>query len=292
MMETPPWDPPSPEFSRQEQSMCDYRGWFVSPSTPAWGQLFMNSVTLYAHDAADVMDNDNYATMLESFVSTLSLWATQVNTKKVLVLDHLFLAKKWIISPKKALIMIHHTTQHGIHIVLHLPLSRQFRANDCQLWYKRSPHEMYSDTLFATTLYRRGSGVHRFLPPTLVCNTHSPWSWKVKPMKHCPFSFSGMGATCDNIWQCQRNGPWWVFFRKLKKALFHLRQIEPFISWSNETEREIKEPNKGSVKKLIKSGAPKRLCEDCPEFEPYLRSNMAQGIYKLDGEVPDSIMLG
>ena len=73
MMETPPWDPPSPEFSRQEQSMCDYRGWFVSPSTPAWGQLFMNSVTLYAHDAADVMDNDNYATMLESFVSTLSL---------------------------------------------------------------------------------------------------------------------------------------------------------------------------------------------------------------------------
>ena len=43
--------------------MFDYMAWFVSPNTPASGQSFINSVTLYAYGAADVMDDDNYATM-------------------------------------------------------------------------------------------------------------------------------------------------------------------------------------------------------------------------------------
>ena len=66
MVEAPPWDPSNPDYSQQEQSMFDYRGWFVSPNTPARGQLYINSVTAYAYDAANVMDDDNYATVLDS----------------------------------------------------------------------------------------------------------------------------------------------------------------------------------------------------------------------------------
>ena len=65
------------------------------------------------------MDDDNYATVLKSFDSTLSFGVAQVNTKKVLVLDHFVLAKKWGILPKKALNIIHCTTQLGVHTVLH-----------------------------------------------------------------------------------------------------------------------------------------------------------------------------
>ena len=72
-MEAPPWNPSSPDYSQQEQSMSDCRGWFVSSNTPAVGQLYINSVTLYAYDAADVMDDDNYATVLDSYVTTSSL---------------------------------------------------------------------------------------------------------------------------------------------------------------------------------------------------------------------------
>ena len=53
--------------------MFDYRGQFVSPKTPKRGQIFINSVILYAYDAADVMDYDKYATMLDSYVTTSSL---------------------------------------------------------------------------------------------------------------------------------------------------------------------------------------------------------------------------
>ena len=71
IMETPPWDLTSSDYSQQEQSMLDYRGRFVSPNTPATGQLFINSVTLYAYD--DVMDDDNYVTVLDSYITTSAL---------------------------------------------------------------------------------------------------------------------------------------------------------------------------------------------------------------------------
>ena len=93
MVEAPPWDPPIPEFSRQEESMFDYRGWLLGYNTSSRGQLFINSVTSYAYDAADVMDDDNYATVLEHFVDTLTLQVAQVNTKKKPGLDHLVLAE-------------------------------------------------------------------------------------------------------------------------------------------------------------------------------------------------------
>ena len=56
--------------------MFNYRGQFVSPNAPV-------SVTLYGYDAADVMDNNTYATVLESFVITLSLQVAKVNIEKV-----------------------------------------------------------------------------------------------------------------------------------------------------------------------------------------------------------------
>ena len=123
----------SPEFSGQEQSMDDCRGWFICCNTPASGQLFINSVNLYDYDAADVMEHDNYATVLESLVNTLWLHIAQVDTEKVSWHDHLFIAKKWGISPKKALNMICHTTQCGVKTVMHPSLSRQLRTNDHQL---------------------------------------------------------------------------------------------------------------------------------------------------------------
>ena len=83
MVETPHRHPPSNDFSRQEQHMFNYKGWLVNPNTPARGQLFIDSVTSYAYDAADVLENDSFATVLEDFVSKLSLQEAQVNSKKV-----------------------------------------------------------------------------------------------------------------------------------------------------------------------------------------------------------------
>ena len=63
-------------------------------NTPARGQLYINSVILYAYDAADVMEDNNYATVLDSCVTTSFLLVAPVSTKKVSKLDHLVLIKR------------------------------------------------------------------------------------------------------------------------------------------------------------------------------------------------------
>ena len=68
--------------------------------------------------------------------------------------------------------------------------------------------------------------------------------------------------------------------RKLKEASCHMRQLEPFTPCLNAAKREIMELNKGSGRRLIKSGTPKRLWDDCLELESYIRSNTAHGIHK------------
>ena len=155
--ETPLWDPLSTEFSSHEHSMFNYRACFIRPNTPARRQYFINSVTSHADDAVNVIDHDSYTTVLESFIITSSLQVLQVNTKMVSGLDHLVLAKKCDISPKKALITTCHTTQHGVPTVLQLSLSRQFMTNNHQFWYRRLPHNVYHDTLLPATVSKRGN---------------------------------------------------------------------------------------------------------------------------------------
>ena len=66
MVEAPSWDSFSHEFSQMEQSLLNYRRWFDDTITPARGLLFINSVTSYAFNAADVTDNEKFTTAVES----------------------------------------------------------------------------------------------------------------------------------------------------------------------------------------------------------------------------------
>ena len=93
---------------------------------------------------------------------------------------------------------------------------------------------------------------------------------------------------CDNAKEMIQG----KFYHKLKYAACHLKQLEPYTHWSNAAERKIKELKKGSGHKLLWSSAPKHLWDDCLELEAYIRSNTAHDIFKLDGEVPKTVMLG
>ena len=82
------------------------------------------------------------------------------------------------------------------------------------------------------------------------------------------------------------------FCQKLKDTACHMKQLEPYTPWLNAAEREIKELEKGAVCKLLWSRAPKHLWHDCLELEAYMRPNAAHEIYKLDREVPKTVMSG
>ena len=72
------------------------------------------------------MDNDNFATVLESYVIILLLWVPQVYTKKMSALDKLFLNKVVVYLTQESLSMIWYAMLCGVHILLHSSLARQF----------------------------------------------------------------------------------------------------------------------------------------------------------------------
>ena len=144
--------------------------------TPERRKFFINSVTLCAYDAADVMNNDSYAIVLESFVNISSLWVIQVNTKNVPLLDLMFLSKKWSILPPKAHNTICHTTQCDVHTICINPClgsSRQMIIN-CGT----EDYHIMCTVIHCLPLKCLGEAisVHRYLALTLVDNVHSQWS--------------------------------------------------------------------------------------------------------------------
>ena len=89
---------------------------------------------------------------------------------------------------------------------------------------------------------------------------------------------------CDNAKEMVQG----KFSQKLKEAACHFKKLKPYTSWSNAAERKIKELKKKADAK--KSRSPKQLCDDCLELKANIRSNIAHKIYKLDGEVPETVM--
>jgi len=49
---------------------------------------------------------------------------------------------------------------------------------------------------------------------------------------------------------------------------------------------------KAAGRKIVRAGAPKPFWSDAIELEAYVRSNTAHDIYILQGEVPETVMLG
>ena len=82
------------------------------------------------------------------------------------------------------------------------------------------------------------------------------------------------------------------FYQKLRDTAYQLKQLESYTPWSNATEREIKELKKVAGHKLLWSRAPKCLWDNYLGLEACIRSNTAHDIYKLDGEVPKTVVSG
>jgi hypothetical protein len=83
-----------------------------------------------------------------------------------------------------------------------------------------------------------------------------------------------------------------MFRHKCREAVIRVKQTEPYTPWSNAAEAAIRELKKGVGRQMVRSRAPKRLWDDCLEREAYVRSLTAHEIYRLDGQVPETLVSG
>ena len=82
------------------------------------------------------------------------------------------------------------------------------------------------------------------------------------------------------------------FHRKARQADCQVKQTEPYSPWQNAAEAMIKELKKGTGRKMIRTGSPKVLWDDCLELEAKIWSSTARNIFELEGEVPKMVMNG
>ena len=82
------------------------------------------------------------------------------------------------------------------------------------------------------------------------------------------------------------------FRQKAGQADCQVKQTEHYSPWQNAAEATIKELNKGTGRKMIRTGSPKVLWDNCLELEAKIRSSTASNIFELEGEVPKTVMNG
>jgi hypothetical protein len=82
------------------------------------------------------------------------------------------------------------------------------------------------------------------------------------------------------------------FRRKLKEADCHPQVTEPYSPWQQAAGGCICELNRGSSRKMIKTGSPKCFWDHCLELEAYVQSCTSNDIYMTAGQVPETIMTG
>jgi len=90
-----------------------------------------------------------------------------IRSRNIAPIDPQTLAAQWMISPDRAKHTVVMTTQRGVRTCLNPTLSRRFPTNDRMLRYKRLPHTIFTDTMFASTASRPETKWHRFTPHPL-----------------------------------------------------------------------------------------------------------------------------
>ncbi len=96
-----------------------------------------------------------------------SLSSSTTDLCNIAPIDPQTLAARWMISPDCAKNTVVMTTQRGVRTCLNPTLSCRFPTNDRMLRYKRLPHTIFTDTMFASTTSRPETKWHRFTPHPL-----------------------------------------------------------------------------------------------------------------------------
>jgi hypothetical protein len=110
-------------------------------------------------------------------------------------------------------------------------------------------------------------------------------------MNRCCFLFKWDGVPLEMILAGSKQVEG-AFRRKLKEVNCHLRVTEPYLPWQQAAKGCIRELKQGVSRKMIKTGAPKRLWDQCIELESLICSHTANDIYATGGEVPETMMKG
>ena len=290
------WDPSSTTYMEQEDSQLDVSGGLASIDPRDRGHtLVINSFSSCTHSPlADITHDDNFGNVLLSKVqvSAVKKKAGTVGSTQGKLVDAQALSRRWMIPLHRAKNTVRKTTQRGVRKFMSPNRAVRFPTNDRMLRYRRLPHDLYTDTLIAGTVSKRGNKNAQVYGTSFGwCRAH-PMERKSQAHETVSLLFKRDGVPPAMIMDNSKEQLSTEFRRKLREADCHHRTIEPYSPWSNAAEMNIRELKRGASRKMLRSHAPKKLWDHCLELEAFVRSCTAHDHYALNGEVPETVMKG
>jgi hypothetical protein len=186
-----------------------------------------------------------------------------------------------MISPQQAQKTITVTTQWGVRECLNPNIARRFPTNDRMLRYKRLPHPIFFDTMFAKTAAVGGNKCAQAQVYTTSFGWCRAFPMEQKGEAHESLSllFQRDGVPPSMIVDNALEQIMGDFKRKCREADCHLRQTEPYSPWMQATEGCIRELKRGVSRLMIKTGSPKKLWDLCIILMALIHSCLTNSIY-------------
>ena len=285
------WDPSCTRYEEQEEAMIDHRGEFVPRVADDAPKMVINSLSSFT-PLADITDNDNFASVLQSKVNVSATSSGVIHSSQKKPVDAPTLARRWMIPEARAKQTVRRTTQRGVRDLVNPTLSRRYPTNDRWHRYPRLNHMMFTDTMFAGTRSKQGNKTAQVFATDFGWTRAYPMVSKGLAHEALSLLFVREGVPPTMMMDNAKEQVQGDFRRKCREADCHMKATEPHSPWMNAAETQIRELKRGVSRKMIRTQSPKCLWDHCLELEAYIRSCTAHDLFKLRGEVPETLMKG
>ena len=224
-------------------------------------------------------------------------------SRRVPTVDSETLAKRFDITPEMAKKTLDATTARGVRTDT-IGLYRRVSTNDRWKRYPRMNHVLYTDTMYAgvkswqrrnkcAQLYATDFGWVRAYPMEKEQQGPSTLDILFKnegvPDKVIgDFSKMQTRASSGKKHSSGLDG----FKRKLREAGSSFHALEGDSQWGNAAETRVREAKRRSGRMMVRAGCPLKLWDHALEHSCRLESATAKDIYKLNGQVPETMLRG
>ena len=161
------WNPSDPTFGEQEDDATDDVGSFVDRYAPSgYPNLYIRAISSSVPQS-NISDDENLGNVLMNKVQ-VSVIARAISTAQTTktgnvtstqgkFMDTHDFSRRWMIPIDCAKRTVKKASQRRIQKVLHPSSSIRRPTNDRMLQYPRLPYDVFTDTLIAGTVFKRGN---------------------------------------------------------------------------------------------------------------------------------------
>jgi len=279
-----PWDPYDISFEQVETELRE---------------LSYNPVRIDRDRSISALDrfyhsnrlDDDFVERLESTVRVSSM-NTDPKRKRKGFVSSIDLAKRWHVGLDAAKRTIDKTTQLAVRDFTSTQGGRRLKPSAYQLKHRRLNTVMYTDTMFSKVKSLRQNTCAQIFTTDFQWTKAYPIRTKADAHLSLDSLFSRVGIPKRII---PDNAPELVqgdFKRKLLRASVDIKPVEAYSPNQNLAETCIREL-KRAYRKLMKStNCPAVLWDFAFEYVAEIRSHTAHPLHALQGDVPQTILLG